>query len=226
MRLRSFPKKTFIVSVVLLCIGCLTDLILLFIFGRQIPGYNQLTFSISSLGVSTSPVFELVTMWSVILGVIFIFFGFAFRAVFREYTQKARIAAWLIIIYGIGEDIVSGVFRADHINGELTASGVFHNVLGGIGVIAILILPWVMRKIFIQKFFPFFFHFSALVWLIGIISMLLFSLRNGYFENTFVSIYKGLWQRIFLIDIYIYFAVIAFMMMKKLDKETNPPNNV
>lgn len=226
MRLISYPKRWLVLLSVLLCIaGCLADLVLIYIFGKQIPGYSQLTLSISAMGISTSPVYLQVTLWSVMLGSIFVFFGIVFGAVFRKNAQQANFASWLIIIYGLGEGIISGIFRADHINGELSAPGLIHMVLSGIGVIAVLILPWVMRKIFPLTLFPVFYHFSLIEWLVGITSILLFSMRIDYFDNTFINIYKGVWQRIFLIDNYIYFAFIAFMMIKKTNRKTPLPAN-
>jgi hypothetical protein len=218
--LNSIFKKAILSSIVLLCIvGCLTDLALIYIFGKQIPGYNQFTGTISSLGVSTSPVSWEVTVWSVILGVIFVLFGIGFRIGFPEFGKETRKASLLIITYGLGDNVASGIFKADHLNGALTIMAVVHNLLGGIGIIALILLPLVMMKIFTRESFPAFFRFSGTVWVIGLISILFFSFRIVYFENSFLNTYKGLWQRIFLVDYYIYFTAIAYMMMKKIHEK-------
>lgn len=215
--LNMFSKKVSLFIAVALVVGCLADLVMLYFFGKQIPGYNQFTSTISSLGESSSPVAGAVTAWSVTLGIIFIFFGFAFRSVYYEYGIPTRFASLLLIIYGIGENIASGVFKPDHINGALTFMAVLHGILGGIGVISALLLPFIMMKLFTRNSFPVFYVFSFFVLLTGLVSILLFSFRVVYFENSFVNTYKGLWQRIFLIDYYIYFAAIAFMMIKKVN---------
>lgn len=216
--LYSVFKKAILSSLVLLCVaGCLADVVILYMFGKQIPGYNQLSCTISSLGESASPVSGAVTVWSVILGTIFILFALAFREVYKEYGKETSKAFLLIIIYGLGENIASGIFKPDHINGGLTVMAVLHNLMGGMGVIALILLPLVMIKIFSRESFPLFFRFSIIVLTLGLISIIFFSFRIVYFENSFLNIYKGLWQRIFLIDYYIYFTVIAFMMMKKIN---------
>ncbi len=224
-----FLKKALLFLSAFICIaGCIVDVVLVYVFGNQIPGYNQLTHTMSSLGESASPVSGAVTMWSIMLGFIFIFFGMGFREVFKAYGKETLTASLLIIFYGIGEGIASGTFKADHINGALTAGAIVHDILGGIGVIAAMILPLVMMKIFNRKSNPLFFRFSVIIWAIGLISMLLFSLRFATFDDSPIKIYNGLWQRIFLIDYYIYFAWIAIMMIKHINRKANrslPFNN-
>jgi hypothetical protein len=216
--LNSSFRKAMVTLSVLLCIaGCLADLVLLYVFGNHIPGYSQMTCTISSMGISGSPVSLAFSIWSVILGVFFIFFGLGFREVFQKGGKSSRNASWLIITYGLGEGIASGVFKADHINGSLTIISLMHNVLGGIGVIAVILLPMVMMKIFRHGLFPLFYRFSQVVWGIGLIFILLFSLRILFHEDSIIYTCKGLWQRIFLVDYYLYFTVIAVLVLKKLN---------
>jgi len=121
----------------------------------------------------------------------------------------------LILLYGLGENIASGVFRADRVNGELTSLAYLHDFLGGIGVLSLLVLPFVMQKIFTKFSFPLFNRYSRMAWLVGFIATVFFSFRLEYFAGTFLYNYSGLWQRIFLADYYIYFTVIAVMMIKE-----------
>lgn len=217
----SFNKNITFASAILCIIGCFTDLVLIFIFGNQIPGFNQLTSTLSSLGISTSPVAGEVTVWSVILGIIFIFYAIGFRLAFQKFGKAVVVATWLIIFYALGENIASGIFRADSINGKLTTLAYLHDVLGGIGVASLLILPYVMQKIFTRFSYPLFNRYSRLAWLVGIIATIFFSFRLEYFSGTFLYTYSGLWQRIFLVDYYIYFVVIAFMIMRETDLKSS-----
>jgi hypothetical protein len=213
---QSVFKKTFSNAAAMLCIAaCIADVVLIYIFGNQIPGYNQLTSTLSSLGISTSPVAREVTVWSVTLGLIFIVFAYGFLQVFRKYGKETRMVFWLILLYGMGENIASGIFRADRINGELTNLAILHDLLGGIGVIALLLLPLVMQRIFTQFSFPLFYRYSRMAWLVGIIAIVLFSFRLNYFTGSFLHTYSGVWQRIFLINYYIYFTVMAAMVIRE-----------
>lgn len=217
--LHSSFRRIIAYSSAILCItACIADLVLIYIFGKQIPGFTQLKSTLSSLGVSTSPVAGTVTVWSVTLGIIFVFFAFGFSETFRAYGKHINKAFWLIVLYGLGEGVASGIFRADTINGQLTNLAYLHDFLGGIGVVAILLLPFVMRKIFSSFSFPIFFRFSGIVSAVGFISTILFSFRLEYFAGSFLYNYSGLWQRIFLINYYAYFIVIAAMMIQKINR--------
>ncbi|MFZ4707220.1 MAG: DUF998 domain-containing protein [Bacteroidales bacterium] len=211
-----FVRRIILTCTALVCvIGCITDLVLLYTFGKQIPGYSQLTNSISSLGVTASPVSEAVMLWSVALGIIFIVFGFGFREIFKNHGRVTQHIFWLILIYGIGEGIASGVFKDDYINGALTKIAIVHDLLGGVGVVALLLLPLSVMKIFTYELSPGIFRLSQIVLAVGLISTILFSFRIDYFENTFLNTYSGIWQRTFLVNYYVYFTSIAFQMVKE-----------
>lgn len=223
--LHSSFRRIISYSSAILCItACIADFVLIYIFGNQIPGFNQLKSTLSSLGVSTSPVASEVTVWSVALGIIFLFFAFGFRETFHTYGKQINKASWLIVLYGLGEGVASGIFRADRINGHLTNLAYLHDFLGGIGVVALLLLPFVMRKIFSAFSSPIFFRFSGIVSVIGLISTLLFSFRLEYFAGSFLYNYSGLWQRIFLLNYYVYFSVIAGMMIQKTNRHSQIRN--
>ncbi len=211
----SLYKRIISYSSAILCItACAADLILIYVLGKQIPGFNQLTHTLSSLGVSGSPVAGIVSIWSVILGVVFVFFAFGFRNTFRAYGKQINKVFWLIILYGLGEGVASGIFRIDILNGRLTNMAVLHEFLGGIGVTALLLLPLVMRTIFTAFSYPLFFRFSGIVFALGLISIFLFSFRLEYFAGSFLYKYCGVWQRIFLVNSYVYLTVIAFKVMR------------
>jgi hypothetical protein len=208
--------KVFVFTTALLCIaGCLADLALLWVFGSLIPGYDQWTSTISSLGVSGSPVSGAVTIWSVILGMVYILFGLGFLEAYREKGKEAGKAAVFLMVYGFGEGIASGVFKPDHVHGIMTWSALVHNLLGGAGVVSLLLLPFALMRIFPRSQAGRFHTLSAWVVSLGFLSILLFSFRVVCFDTTFLNTYKGLWQRAFLVDYYVYFIVIALMMMKR-----------
>jgi len=217
--LHSSFRRIISYSSALLCItACIADLYSIYFFGKRIPGFNQLKSTLSSLGVSTSPVAGAVTVWSIALGIIFVFFAIGFRETFHTYGKQINKASWLIILYGLGENVASGIFRADEVNGKLTNLAYLHDFLGGIGVVALLLLPFVMRKIFSTFSFPIFFRYSGIVSAAGLLSTLLFSFRLEYFAGSFLYNYSGLWQRIFLLNYYTYFIVIAIMMIQKINR--------
>jgi len=198
-----------------LCIAaCLGDIIFLTIASRYYPGYSQMKDTISHLGSSSSPISTLVSVWSVILGIVFILFGIGFKKTFENQSKIEEKVAWLIIVYGVGEGIISGIFKVDQISEMLSTTGIIHELFSAIGVVSILILPLFAPRVLKSgvSSFPI---ISKVVFALGIISLLLFLFRFSSFKASFPFTFKGLWQRLFLLDIYIYLSIIAFIIIRK-----------
>lgn len=208
-------RAKYIIASALACIiACIGEFVLLFILGAYYPGYNQLKNTMSSLGASNSPVSDEISIWWIIMGVLFIFFGTGIKKAFSDKGRNARLASWLIIAYGFGEGIGSGVFKADHVTTHLTTFAIIHNIVGGIGVFAILFLPIIMQKVITKYEMPVFYRMSQIVFMAGFITILLFLFRYSPDENNFFSIYKGLWQRLFMLNTYIYMTTIAILVIR------------
>jgi hypothetical protein len=204
-------RKIIVVTGAAACFGgCTGDFLSLFILGPEYPGYNQLYDTMSSLGSSASPVSDIMSAWWIILGIMMIMFAFGFRAAFSPGDKYVKIVFWLLILYGLGEGVGSGLFKADRIAGSYTTSFIVHDILGGAGVVALLILPLFVQKI--KPFFssPGFVRFSYITLITGTFFLILFSFR--FIENgeNIIAKYKGLWQRLFVIVFYIYLMTIAF----------------
>jgi hypothetical protein len=204
-------RKIIVVAGAAACFaGCTGDFLSLFILGPEYPGYNQLYDTMSSLGSSASPVSDIISAWWIILGIMMIMFAFGFRAAFSPGDKYVKIVFWLLILYGLGEGVGSGLFKADRIAGSYTTSFIVHDILGGAGVVALLILPFFVQKI--KPFFssPGFVRFSNIILITGTFFLILFSFR--FIENgeNIIAKYKGLWQRLFVIVFYIYLMTIAF----------------
>jgi hypothetical protein len=201
------------------CISCFIasfgDFIVMEILGLYYPGYNQMKNTMSSLGASISPVSNAMSVSWIIIGFLFILFGIGFYIAFKSKGQIAILASWLIILYGFGEGIGSGVFKANHINDLLTTGAMIHDVFGGFGIAAILFLPQCMKKVIGKTDLPHFYKMSSVVFYVGIFMLVLFSFRYITENTNFLNIYKGLWQRLMMLNTYIYLNTIAYIMFKK-----------
>ena len=200
-------------------IGCTGDFLSLFILGSKYPGYNQLSNTMSSLGSSASPVSDLISVLWIILGGLMVIFAIGFRTAYSPADRYANIAFWLLILYGLGEGLGSGLFKADLINNKYTFSFIIHDILGGAGVVAILILPVIVTRINQFSVSRDFLKFSRIVLILGILFLILFSFRFLAGKNIVISNkvaeYTGLWQRLLILDFYLYLCVIAFKMVEK-----------
>jgi hypothetical protein len=210
-------RKVVVLTGAFVCIaGCIGDFLSFFILGPEYPGYSQLSDTMSSLGSSLSPVSEIISICWIILGILMIIFAFGFKTAYSPGNKYLKIAFWLIILYGLGEGLGSGLFKADRVSGSYTTSFLVHDILGGAGVIAILILP-----LFVVKIKPFFssrgfIGFSHITLILGALFLILFSFRFIENGNNIIADYKGLWQRLFVLVYYIYLMTISVKMIIKM----------
>ncbi len=208
-------KNTLIALSVIACyVACVGDFVILFVFGSKYPGYSQLYSTMSSLGATASPVSFVVSAWWIMLGLLFFVFALGFRQAFSPANKYVKLAFWLIIIYGLGEGLGSGLFKADHQDGLMIVSAIIHDILGGIGVTAIVLLPLVMQKIIPRSAIPGFHLLSKLIFVIGLMLLMIFMLRFNGNEETELLNMKGLWQRLFVSVYYVYLLVIATIMVR------------
>jgi hypothetical protein len=204
-------------------VACIGGFAAMYILGARYPGYSQMKNTMSALGASVSPVSLEISLCWIITGVLIIFFGTGFYKAYSWKGKYASIAAWLIILYGFGDEIGSGAFKADHIAKGLTTSLIFHNAIGGIGVAAILLLPLIMQKVITKDQRPAFCTISKIAFISGIVTVGLFLFRYSVNENNFFAIYKGIWQRLFVLNTYIYLIVIAVVMI--IEAKSLPAQN-
>jgi hypothetical protein len=201
-----------VVMISMLCIAaCIADLISLYVLGRKFPGFSQVTDTISLLGSTESPVSNIASAWWIILGIIFIVFAAGFFTEFRVKKCDAMIAGILIAIYGTGEGMGSGLFKITHSMGVINASTIIHDAIGSVGILAIIALPLVIMRVITREENRSFYRFSAIIFIVGIVSSFFFLLR--YSGDGFFNHYKGLWQRITLVNTYVYFVVVSVMMV-------------
>ncbi len=213
-------KNKFILIASIACfIACIGDMLSSFILGTYYySGYNYLWQPISVLGASVSPVSELMSTCWIVAGILFIIFAIGLRMAFSTVGKSIKLAAWLIIIYGLGEEIGSGVFPGNHIGNQLTTIGIVHNIVGGFGITALLILPLVFQKIIPKFQYPKMFKFSWFVMIFGLITILLFTASKLVEPSNNIISYRGLWQRLFLLNYYIYLMVISSIMVSSYSK--------
>jgi hypothetical protein len=207
-------KIILIVSFIACLIACAGDFIATYYFGSYYPGYNHLIQPMSALGASGSPVSAWMSGWWIIMGILFIFVGIAIRITYSSAGKAFRIASWMMMLYGAGEGIGSGLFPANHIHNHLTLSGLLHNIIGGVGVIALLSMPIVLIYYYTKDKYPFMYWFSICITITGLLTFLLFTLSKVVPYWDTILIYRGLWQRLFVLIYYIYLVTLSYKMIR------------
>jgi len=198
-------------------IACMGDIAITSIIGFFYPGYSHLRNTLSQLGASISPVATVMSIWWVVVGSLFVLFGYLIGKIYPV-GMYSRFASWLMIAYGIGEGICSGLFPVDYSSNDFDLASELHIVLSGVGVLALLIMPFVFQRIFSKQLYPRFFTLSYVVFFTGLLFMILFSVAKMYDVNdNFFAQYKGLWQRLISINFYFYFLVLALIILRQRD---------
>lgn len=208
-------KRFIIIASSIACfIACIGDFWVTFVLADYKPGYSHLIHTMSMLGVSNSPVSVLISAWWILLGFLIIFFAIGFAQAFNYHQWEVKISTWLLIFYGLGEGLGSGLFKADRVNNSLTLAGNIHEVMGAIGTISILLLPLLMMRIIPRSVNTAFPSFSWVIFIVGLVMLIMFMFRFSSYQIEGLFIYKGLWQRLFVLDYYIYLITIAVIMIK------------
>lgn len=206
--MKNKSSKFTILAAVCCFIACVGDFAVTFIIGYIYKGYNFLSQSQSYLGTSNSPVAFYMNSWGVIFSFLFLIYAYALcKTIFGKGLWQ-NIAVWLIVIYGLGEGAGSGLFPYNHIGNELTLSGKLHSIFSAIGDIAMVVLPFVLIKVFPKHLFP---KSNLIAWFVslsGPVLIIIFLLAR----QNIVPL-KGLWQRLYLLDYYTLLIVIAIDML-------------
>ena len=193
--------------------ACLGDLFLTYLLGTWRPGFRQSFQPMSDLGHTGSPVAAIASTWWVIMGLMFIIFGYGFHKAFSNHGKAAKAAAWMLALYGIGEGLGSGLVASTPGNSFQTPSSIIHNLLGGVGVAAAFLLPFIIMKIFGARRSPALYWYSWFTTVTGMPFFVLFSIATFYHpEGSWIS-YLGLWQRLFMLIYYMFFICLAVLML-------------
>ncbi|MEO5977221.1 MAG: DUF998 domain-containing protein [Chryseolinea sp.] len=205
-RNRSFIRMTASISGLVASAG---DFIVTTILGLLYPGYSFIHHTESFLGTSDSPVAIYMNSWGIIFSLLLIVFALGLRVTVFRHGNWQKLFVILVILYGFGEGVGSGLFPHDHVEGVLTLSGKIHNVFGAIGGVALAFIPYGGMNIFAKDTRRYAHQYSLFTFVTGIvlIGMFLLSKQN-------IIDYPGWWQRLFLFDYHCYLFFIAVVAMR------------
>jgi hypothetical protein len=146
--------------------------------------------------------------WEIIFSILFVFYAYGLlRTIFKKDFWQ-HVAVWLIVIYGLGEGIGSGLFPYEHAGNGPTLSGKLHLLFSTIGVVAIALLSFVMLKVFPKQGYPKINAYTRFVAWSGLAFILLFLLAKMHLIPL-----RGLWQRLFILDYYSLLIVVTIEML-------------
>jgi len=200
-------------SAVVGILACLGDLYMIYLLGTWYPAYKPLVQAMSDLGHPGSPVARIVSTGWVIMGLMFIIFGYGFYRAFSPNAKMARAAGWMLALYGIGEGLGSGLIPGTPGKILQSPGSIFHNLLSGMGVCAAIFLPFITIKMFSARKLSVSFRYSWFTTASGLLFFLLFAISYIYHpEGGWISL-LGLWQRLFRLIYYLFFMYLAVLML-------------
>lgn len=210
----TFHSSIWIKAGALSCLlACVGDLVVPVLLAQAYPGYESVTQSESMLGAAGSPVAVWFTAWSVCLAVLFFVFAWGLQQAFWPNSKRMVLATWLLVLYGIGEGLGSGLFPVDQSETVLSLSGRIHSATSILGSGALYLLPlvWLWRP---PAQGP---RLKGLSWVTLILTGL-FMLLFGAAKLDLCG-QDGLWQRAYIVVSYIYLLTLALFMFSNPDKE-------
>jgi hypothetical protein len=190
------------------------DFIVTFILGALFPGYNSIHHSESYLGTSQSPVAFYMNAWGIVFFVLFLIYSIGLRKFLFIQGKWQLTVVICVALYGLGEGLGSGLFPYNHVNKVLTLSGELHSFFGAMGGIALAIIPLGCYKIFHRESYLKLNRYSLIVFIAGIILVIPFLLS----ESGIIS-YRGLLQRVYILNYHAFFSVIALVMIRNTMKD-------
>lgn len=203
------------IGIISFCLFFVMEIVTDIWFGSMYPGYNWKTQSLSYLGQSGSPVEHWVQLSSILFTILIIFFAYSFYQI-NESNKWAGIAAFMLVVYGLGEGLGSGFFPIDPSGTIITMNGRLHNIFGGIGDTGLVLFPFVLMLMFPKtENYKLHIYLWSVVG-IGLLMASFFLIAKYFHPNNFILSYKGVWQRIYLFNYYIMLGVINWQMAHQI----------
>lgn len=195
---------------IIVLIVLVVDIVLPFLVAIPYKGYNHTTMVMSVLGAKTSPLRVLYNVWTIISGCIFILFGYI---LFRHYGEQYKglcIAIWvLFILYGLGCEIISGIFPVNENANDKTVSSIIHGIGSVIGFMALLVVPLLLGIVQLRTKENIVGIVSIVSFILSFVAFTLFVISDKpTFENTALAL-TGLWQRVAMYMMYLPLIIIV-----------------
>lgn len=204
-------KKIIKLSPIFIAVACTGDFLATFILGFFYENYNHLKMVMSELGSSNSPVAIWISIFWVIYGILFMLFGYSFRTVFKD-KKSGQIIGYLFVIIGIGAGILAGIFPMDY----ASLAGRIHDIAAGVGFCAMAFIPLIALKLFTKEKSSNLQKFLVISQISGLLFFGLFIASEDALNSDTILQYAGLWQRLYLLNYYIVFIILAIKLRLKL----------
>lgn len=195
---------------IIVLIVLVLDIVLPFLLAIPYKGYSHKATVMSVIGAKESPLHFLYNAWTIISGCVFILFGYVVYKYYRNAHKGLCIAIWVLLsLYGLGCEIISGLFPVTENVNEKTLSSVIHGIGSVIGFMTLLVVPLLLGVVQLKSKENAVGIISVIAFILSILFFTFFVMSDKpTFRNSFLS-FTGLWQRISMYMMYLPLIVLV-----------------
>lgn len=197
-------------SWLVLIIAIVGDFAVPYVLAIFYPNYSHTKQVMSVLGSSASPVAYIYNCWLIILGILISISAMNFYMVYTKVsTTYATLGFIILLAFGIGAGIISGIFSVNESKGIETMASKIHGIAAGLGFLLLTFIPLVIGVISIidQKNTIGTVSLAFFIVSIGLFVLFIMSEKESY-QNSIIGC-TGLWQRLLLFSMYMPLLLIA-----------------
>ncbi|WP_132247946.1 DUF998 domain-containing protein [Marinisporobacter balticus] len=186
----------------------IVDLLIPFLIALPYKGYSHLKTVMSVLGCKASPWGMIYNIWMIVSGCTIAIFGYMLYSYYHnEQAELAIVLFILLLIYGIGDEVISGIFPLNEKEDDVTVSTKIHGFGSVIGFIALQFAPLILAIIQFKEDMWYFGFSSIAFFLLSLIAFAFFVMGDKpKFQNTVFAL-EGLWQRVLCCLMYAPFII-------------------
>ncbi len=193
--------------------ACLGDVVVPLVLGARVPGYSHLRQVQSELGMAGSPVARWMNGWWVVFGVLLLVFAAGLECTWHGRGLWLQVLAAQVAVVGLVLGVGAGLFPMDPSGAAPTLAGRVHEVGGGVGFLALLMVPVTTVLAMSGPRFAALRIGAAVILALGVVSLVLLG-RSHQAAGTGIWTWAGLWQRAFLGTYYVLLVWLAVEMFR------------
>lgn len=184
------------------------DLLIPFIIAIPYKGYSHSQTVMSVLGCKESPLGWVYNIWMIISGCVITLLGYTTFSIYSKSSSKlALILMILLVLYGIGDEVISGIFPVNEKKEEITVSSKIHGIGSVIGFIALQFAPLILAILEFKEEQILLGVSSIIFFVLSLIAFTFFIMGDKpKFKNTILAL-EGLWQRVLCLLMYTPFMI-------------------
>ena len=182
-------------------------------FCKHYPDYDWVTQSLSYQGRAGGPVVHEVAVWGVLFSVLFVPFSIGFYRAFGKRGKWVKLAASMILLYGLGEGAGSGLIPVENSSTGMAPATLLHDIFSIIGDAGLFLLPLVMVKIFLKLEYPRFYTYAWLTFILGLSFAMMFTLTKFFQTDSGLFHYRGIWQRLYILIFHLFLMTVSLKML-------------